>query len=574
MNKPANHDRLEDSPLQVPNRAVSSVRQPASWISLTPADLVKSVLDRWPSVIATTMLVTALVVCILVIAPNKYSSDGLIYVQLGRGALGIDPTAQNGGSSGVSVQETRIAEVLSVAEMINSREIAERVVNRVTPEEINRPRTWIDKTLSFASEWVPSSQKVPVEGMTRDEYDDQIDREKAVKSVQKWTDIQVAKNGYTVAIATGGPDALLVQAITQSILDEFKQYHVEAHRADGSLEFFEQQVSQSRDSAIKAREALQLARSEMGWMSVQSAETTLRERIINLEVSLDEAESDYAQAEQRTQILKRQLAETKAWIPTEVTTGIANAAGDSMRTELYGEQVQESEALAALKPDHPRFRLLQEKMTRSRQIVSEEQDARELATEALNPVRQRIESEFSLAEASAAGMKSKCDSLERSLVNARESLQRLNRDTVTLARLKWQADIDEDTLMGHSKSLEEARIIRELDLKNMSDVTIIQDASLNLKKIGPPRALLACVGVLLGLALGALQALLRDTSTIIDQQPIAFAAPTSNHTLTSRNETSFHLGHSDPRTPRGGENRDEKSNMSAERAANHDETEV
>ena len=45
----------------------------------------------------------------------------------------------------------------------------------------------------------------------------------------------------------------------------------------------------------------------------------------------------------------------------------------------------------------------------------------------------------------------------------------------------------------------------------MSDVSVIQDASLNLKKVGPPRALLACVGACLGLVLGLLQAIVRDT---------------------------------------------------------------
>lgn len=494
------------------------------WAALTPADLLKGVLTRWPSVLASTFVVSMLAVAILWLTPNKYASDGLMYVQLGRAALKVDPTAQNSGASGVSVQETRSAEVLSVADMIGSHEIAERVVDAVSAEEINRSRTWIDRGRDMIQEWRPESNG-PLPGeMTQEEYDAQINREKAIKRVRNWMGVDVTKNGYTVSVSTGGPDPLLVQSITQAVLNEYQRYHVEAHRADGSLEFFEQQVDLSRQAAIDARGSLQKARAEMGWLSVESAEETLRERIISLEASLDAANGAYAEASQRRDSLRTQLEQTKAWIPTEVTKGMPNVAGDAMRTELFAEQVLESEDLATLKPDHPRFRLLQEKMRRSSEIVVDEGGMREQSIEAVNPVRLELEREYTLASASAAGLQSKCESLRQSLLDVNESLQRLNRDAVTLARLRWQAEIDEGTLLGHAKSLEEARIIHELDSKHMSDVTIIQDASLNLKKIGPARGMLAAVGVLLGLTLGALQALLRDTTTEIERHP-----STNNH---------------------------------------------
>ena len=488
----------------------------SNWAAVTPADLVRSVFQRLPSVFFTALLVVVIVIGVLVAWPNKYGSDGMMYVRLGRAALSIDPTATtNSGSQGVSVQETREAEVSSVAEMVNSREIAERIVQVVGADRINEPRSWIDRAGLQVQAWMPKSGKNAPDGMTVQEYDQQLDRENAVRRVQDWLKVTVPKKGYTVAIEAGGPDPKLIQEIAQAAMDQYKLYHVEAHRSDGSLEFFEQQVGDSRQAAIDARQALQSARSEMGWMSIESAEQTLRDRIVNLEVALDEAESKYAETQQRSETLLAQLSQTKAWIPTEVTKGVANVASDTMRTQLFGEQVEESAALATLTPDHPKYRMLKQKMDRNAEIAAAEKTPRELSREAINPVRQQLEGEYTLAAASATGLKSKCDSLRKSLANANESLLRLNRDAVTLAQLKWEADIDERTLMEHSKSLEEARVIAELDRKNMSDVSIIQNASLNLKKIGPPRALLAIVGAALGLMLGILQALLRDTSTLI-----------------------------------------------------------
>ncbi|MCA9138225.1 MAG: hypothetical protein KDB00_15745, partial [Planctomycetales bacterium] len=373
-------------------------------------------------------------------------------------------------------------------------------------------------------QYLPERPVTPPEGLSIQQYEEQIQREDAVKKIQKWLVVSTPKNGYTVAVKANGPDAMLVQAITQTVMEQYKKYHVEAHRADGSMEFFEQQVDQSKQMAVDAREQLQKARSESGWMSIESAETTLRDRIVNLEISLDEAESQYAESNQRAVALKDQLARTKEWIPTEITKGVANVAGDSMRTQLFGEQVQESEQLATLKPTHPRYRMLQEKMSRSTEIAAGESDMRELTREALNPIWQQLESEYSLASAGAEGLKSKCESLRSSLQKTRDELLRLNHDSVDLARLRWQADIAEESLKDHAKSLEEARIIFELDRKNISDVTVIQNASLNLKKSGPPRSVLAVLGALVGLGLGVLQALLRYTPRPTMTYAISFEA--------------------------------------------------
>ena len=476
------------------------------WASVTPADLLRSVIGHLPSVVFVSLLVTAISCGLLLALPNKYGSDGLMYVRLGRGAVSVDPTAHNPGS-GVSIQETRSAEVMSVAEMIASREIAERAVSDIGVEEITKPRSWIDRFAQVAANLIESSKSSG--SMWGPEYDVQIKREEAIARVRNWLRVEVPKNGYTVAISANGPDPFLVQAITQSVMNHYKNFHVEAHRSDGSLEFFENQVEESRQSAVQSREALQIARSNAGWTSIESAEDTLRQRLVALEIALDETLSNLADSQQRRDSLKKQLVATQEWIPTEITKGVANVASDSMKTQLFGEQVEESEQLATLKPEHPRFRLLQEKMTRSQDIVADEAIERELTREALNPLWQQLESEFSLASAKAEGLQSKSESLRESLQNGREELLRLNKDAVAITRLKWEADIAEETLLDHARKLEEARVIYELDRKNMSDVSVVQDASLNLKKVGPPRALLAVIGAFLGIALGTFQAILR-----------------------------------------------------------------
>ena len=502
--------------------------QPESWATVTPADLIRSVSRRLPSVLVTTACVVLAIGAILLAWPNQYASDGMFYVRLGRGAVSMDPTTEP--SRSVSLQESRSAEVMSISQMLNSREIMDRVVRQVGTREINHPRNWMERiTRSLAS--VDSEESGNDE---RIEHDRQIAHEEAVKKVVQAVSINVPKDSYTISVLAKGSDPLLAQKIVQSIMDQYGAYHVEAHQSTGSLDFFENQTRESHATALTARRALQQARSDMGWMSVKSAEKTLQLRLVELETSLVRAESGFADSDSRTTVLQERLAKIKAWIPME-TTQVANAAADGMRTQLYKSQLDDGEKLAKVTPSHPRYKLLREKISSGEEIVDAVGDERQQSTEAINPIRIKLETEYEIAFAKTAGLQSRRDSISQSLAATKDDLKRLNRDAITLAELNWTADIAEDNYLDHSKSLESSRMMHELDLQEMSDVSVIQNASLNLKKVGPPRLALFVLGGLLGLCVGIFQALVRDHSVASPSgESQSGASQPGNHRPTSR----------------------------------------
>ncbi|MFK8115560.1 MAG: GumC family protein [Rubripirellula sp.] len=494
-----------------------------AWATVTPADLLRSISHRLPSVIFTTLLVTAVIAGILLAWPNQYSSDGLFYVRLGRAAVSADPTAQASGS--VSVQESRASEVHSISEMMTSREVADRVVKAVGAREINQPRTWVDRSMKGLGDLFPRGSDNSG-SMERGSYDRQLAHESAVERIRSAIKVSVPKEGYTLAVSSQCADPLLAQSIVQALMDEYGSYHVEAHRSNGALDFFERQTKASQHSAIETRKMLQKTRNEMGWMSTDSAEETLRQRILNSELALDQAESDYADSESLMKALKSQLTTVEPWIEVE-TSQVADNAADGMRTALYEYQVNEGERLSKVTPNHPRYKLLREKIDSGEEIVSSQGTERQQTREAVNPVHLQLETAYQTAMARTAGLKSRREALKGSLEEAQEDLQRLNADMVKLAELNWRAEITEKNYLSHAESLESARLVHELDNQQMSDVSVIQNASLNLTKVGPPRLALTMVGGLLGLCLGILQALVRDNPVAASSakaSPLAYAS--------------------------------------------------
>ncbi|KAA1259710.1 Chain length determinant protein [Rubripirellula obstinata] len=481
---------------------------PESWATVTPADLVRSISRRLPSVLVTTLLVMLLIGGLLLAWPNQYASDGLFYARLGRGAVSMDPTTEPTRS--VSLQESRSSEVNSISQMLTSREIMDRVVRKVGAREINHPRNWIEKVGNLvSSNEAKEATQQSESNNDRIETAQQLAHEVAVKKVAKAVTVTVPKDSYTISVLAKGSDPMLVQEIVQAILDEYGAYHVEAHRSNGSLDFFEQQSKDSRGAALASHEALQQARQDMGWMSAESAEKAIQERMVELEIALDKAESDLADSESRTKVLKQRLAGIKEWIPME-TMQVANEAADLMRSQLYESQLNDGEKLAKVTTSHPRYKLLREKMSSGAEIVDSVGSERQQSTEAINPIRVKLETDYEVAMAKTAGLRSRRDSVSRSLAAAKQDAKRLTKDAVVLNELAWKAEIAENIYLDHSESLESTRLMHELDMQEMSDVSVIQNASLNLKKVGPPRAILFGLGGLLGLCVGVLQALVRD----------------------------------------------------------------
>lgn len=480
-----------------------------SWALITPADLFQSIRRRIPSIILTTLLFTAIVVGVLIVWPNSYTSGGLMYVRLGRGAIAVDPTANP--SSTVSMQESRTTEVVSIGEMIASREIAERTVDQIGVDEINQPRTWIDRAVQQAIGLLPDTTSDKSWGdLTVSETADQLEREDAIKKIQKALRIDVPNNGYTITIGAKSSDPILAQTIVQTVMNEYGDYYVEAHRSKGSLQFFESQMNAGRVIATNAQLALQSTKNEMGWMSTASSEQALRDRVISLHANLDEVNGQLAGAKSRHRELVTRLSQVEKWIPVEVTSGIGNPAADGMREQLYDLQLQQTEAIAKLKPNHPRYKMLKNKLASSSQIVADQDKDREQRVEAVNPVHQGLQSDHQSNQAAIASLESRQRSLKSALIDAQSDIKRLNRDSVELASLKWESQIAERNYLDLARRFDDSRITDELDSEKMSDVSIIQDASLNLRKASPPRSLLAIVGAMLGMCLGLLQAVLRD----------------------------------------------------------------
>ncbi len=113
-------------------------RQQVDWFaSLSISELISSLWkQRWSVLIVSAVMAFVLAIVVFLL-PVKYDSDAQLLVRLGRNTLSSDPTSSI--TPTVSVQETLVSQVNSVKEMLQSRAIAEQIVNQVGAERILEP---------------------------------------------------------------------------------------------------------------------------------------------------------------------------------------------------------------------------------------------------------------------------------------------------------------------------------------------------------------------------------------------------------------------------------------------------
>jgi len=480
--------------------------------SLRAGDLASAAARHRRSAVVITLLLIPLFVVGIWLIPAEYNSQGQLLVRLGRGSVSMDPTTSL--TQTVSLQESRASQVNSVKQMLSSRELSQRVVDRVGAERIMEPHSRLGKFIKdVRSTFTPPawlSSKPEAQGeMTAEELEAHAQREAACKEFESMYWISSPPDAYTIYLEISSGSPFLSRDLLNAVMQEYQGYHVEAHQSTGSVTFFETQTDLAFDQAIRAKETLKQAKTERGIIGIEAAQSSLHELISQTRAELLSTESQIAAVRSESEHLRRDIAMLPAEIKSETVNGIPRATGDSMRQSLYDLEVRYKELTSKLKPGHPKLGALKEQLSSSAEIAASEVGDRPQTRQSINPIRQQLELTLRTTTSQLAGLEAKKASLEHRSEELSRQLARLNADEVDLAKLDWQASLAESDYLRAAENRDRAKQIAAMDLAKVGEISVVQPATLELKKTKPKRALLSLLAIALAGSLGIGQAILR-----------------------------------------------------------------
>jgi len=209
-----------------------------------------------------------------------------------------------------------------------------------------------------------------------------------------------------------------------------------------------------------------------------------------------------AAAETRVQRLRDRLADVPQSQVTAETTGVGNEGTDGMREQLYGLLLQEQEMLAKYTNQHPRVVLIRQRTAAAREILQREESTRKQTTKGPSPLFEEIRSELLREEPLLAALHAEAEALRGQLAGVRGELKQLNANGLQIARLAGEAELREADYRKYAANLEQAKIDEALDSQRISNISVAQPATLELKPVRPRRLTLLALGLVVGLGGG------------------------------------------------------------------------
>lgn len=249
---------------------------------LSLSTLISAMKNHWLAAGVVMFLTLALAVLAMIFLPRKYHSEAMIFVKLGRETVSLDPTASTG--SMISVLDTRDNEINSIRDMLYSRGLAEKVVDRLGPEVIlgDAPLTEENQEDNFVA---------------GTDYKNSP-RQKAIKELTEDTEVISARKSSVLVLTADAASPELAQRILVEYLDIYQTMHTGAHQTPQSNRFFEEQAKLLKIQWEESMKALQIAKEDAGVVSIQGVKDNLR-------VQTHEAES-------RLMSVKSQLSANRA----------------------------------------------------------------------------------------------------------------------------------------------------------------------------------------------------------------------------------------------------------------------
>ncbi len=458
--------------------------------AISPFRLVQDTARRqWLKGLAFFIGTLTLVTAAAVFWGNTYRSDARIFVRLGRESVSMDPTVSTSGA--ITVNETREVEINSVLEILQSRDLAERVVDKLGEEAIltGRPpdENSVKKQRSAFSELMAKLR------VLKDGRAVSI-KERAITSLLRGLKVWSPKKTTVIGIEYSSESPEVAQMVVTEVIDAFKSEHARVNRTEGSYEFLREQAELLEKKLLESQNAMRDAKNKTGLVSIEGHKQLLQDELSLLETQLINANSDLSGSRARLLSLERASTVLPERQETEGVI-VADDATSRMREALYEVQLRERELATKYNEGHPTLKRAQEQSRQAQEIYDAQSREREQTTTGMNPARQQIELAVLTERANFESLQAKCDSLNEQRKAATLRMQALNTDEVQLAELQRKVEHAESNFRNYAERMEIARLDQQLENERISNVNTIQPASFIEKPASPNRLLLLSLGV-------------------------------------------------------------------------------
>ena len=444
---------------------------------------------------------------------DVYESKAKLMVRLGRESVSLDPTATTGQV--VSIGDDRENEVNSELAILQSRELAEKIVDAIGMDKLfNKPAEFSglsDSPFAKMSRQIKSLFKLTTVALARffpvsnPSAKALKDRDQAVQMLLKKLIIEASRKSSIITISYQDRTPELARDVISMLIGFYMDKHIAVHRTVGSYQFFDQQKDELYAALMKTEGELLDLKNETGVAVLSEQWHLLLDRIGGLQKELEKTESDIAATMANIKVLQSNISDMPKTQVTEETSGLPNSAADELQKRFNDLQLKEQELLSTFTDESVPVKEIRRQINVARTQLAKAELPREVTT-GVNHNYQEARMMLIKEEGGLSAFQAKAGMLREQLTKSHEDLKILNETEVRLTQLQREKEIQEANYRKYSGNLEQARMDQSLEMEKISNISVVQPASFSVKPIGPKKLLILTIGFFVavfgGLGLG------------------------------------------------------------------------
>lgn len=370
-----------------------------------------------------------------------------------------------------SINQTDV--IGSESRIMESRELKERVVNALKPENI-----------------YPDLGKNPIPGLSNTEA--------AIMMLERDLTVSVGKRGNVIEVSLKGSDPSRMAAVINQLVSFYIDKRSELYKDPKSVLFLEKKAEEYRQKLAEAETRLKSFREETKIIAFDEQRTMLLNQRSHLVNSIGTTSSQIKEIQERISELEKQL---NSLPKTATTVGATERAGDA-ESRLLNLQLQEKELMARYKEDNRLVANVRNQIDMVKAYMDSQTDKKKPGAAPTDPVYQDIYKLILQNKAELGALKVRNADMEKQLGDLNTEVQTFEARENRNKELIRDIASNDEKYRTYRQRLEEARIYDELDRQKMTSVSVLESASPPLIPINPrkPFALLIVGAVVFSLA--------------------------------------------------------------------------
>jgi uncharacterized protein involved in exopolysaccharide biosynthesis len=456
---------------------------------MTPANPVTTFLPKAWAILQhqkrkmAVFFVAALVAVALVtfLSAPVYRSQAKLLVRLGRENATLDPAATLGQASVVAVPASREEELNSIAEVLSSRSLLEKVLDSLGPEAI-------------------LGRAPPEPGMPRPDSKTSLLFYKALDRLKANLDVQALRKSDVILLSCDGPSPETAQQALTRLIEYFFEEHSQFSRNPRTAHLFGEQVTRLREELQRSEKELEQWKTKSGLAVPEEQQKLVVNRVGRLEDELLQARSSQAVTIAEVQWLRDRLARLPKTQVTAHTTGMPNQAADGMRNQLYLLQLKELELLSKYPAEHPEVQMVRKQLAAAQKILDREEGSRQQSTNSIPRVYEETQLALLQKESLLVGFKVKIETVEKQLAREQKGLQELNAAFLQTQKLQREIDLLGGQYRRAVAALEQTQIDQAMKSERISNINVVQPPTYDLRPVRPRKRYNFALGLLFAVA--------------------------------------------------------------------------